>query len=137
MPTFQPPHEENAHFQWNEGCQNAFESIKRHLLNPPVSGAPTLGKRLILYIAAQERFIGALMAQENEEEKEKARYYLGRTLIENELKYSPVEKVCLALFYAIKKLRHYFEVYSIRLISHADLVKFVMSRPVLCGRLAK
>ncbi|KAL0391462.1 UNVERIFIED_CONTAM: Retrovirus-related Pol polyprotein from transposon opus [Sesamum latifolium] len=77
------------------------------------------------------------MAQENEEGKEKALYYLSRTLTENELKYSPVEKVCLALFYAIKKLRHYFEAYSIRLISRADPVKFVMSRPVLSGRLAK
>ncbi|KAL0437742.1 UNVERIFIED_CONTAM: Retrovirus-related Pol polyprotein from transposon opus [Sesamum radiatum] len=127
----------DAPFQWDEGCQNVFESIKRHLLNPPVLGAPTPGKPLILYIAAQERSIGALMAQENEEGKEKALYYLSRTLTENELKYSPVEKVCLALFYAIKKLRHYFEAYSIRLISRADPVKFVMSRPVLSGRLAK
>ncbi|KAL0461140.1 UNVERIFIED_CONTAM: Transposon Tf2-12 polyprotein [Sesamum latifolium] len=110
----------DAPFQWDEGCQNAFESIKRHLLNLPVLGAPTPGKPLILYIAAQERSIGALMAQENEEGKEKALYYLSRTLTENELKHSPVEKVYLALFYAIKKLRHYFEAYSIRLISRAD-----------------
>ncbi|KAL0420667.1 UNVERIFIED_CONTAM: hypothetical protein Slati_3089600 [Sesamum latifolium] len=126
----------DAPFQWDEGCQNAFESIKRHLLNPPVLRAPTPGKPLILYIVAQERSIGALMAQENEEGKEKVLYYLSRTLTENELKYSPVEKVCLTLFYAIKKLRHYFEAYSIRLISRADPVKFVMSRPVLSGRLA-
>ncbi|KAL0383119.1 UNVERIFIED_CONTAM: hypothetical protein Scaly_0599200 [Sesamum calycinum] len=77
------------------------------------------------------------MAQENEEGREKALYYLSRTLTENELKYSPIEEVCLALFYAIKKLRHYFEVYSIRLISRSDLVKFVMSRPILSERLAK
>ncbi|KAK4404435.1 hypothetical protein Sango_0812100 [Sesamum angolense] len=77
------------------------------------------------------------MAQENDEGKEKASYYLSRTLIENELKYSPVEEICLALFYAIKKLRHYFEAYSIRLVSRADLVKFVMSRPILSERLAK
>ncbi|KAL0290357.1 UNVERIFIED_CONTAM: hypothetical protein Sangu_2577000 [Sesamum angustifolium] len=60
------------------------------------------------------------MAQANEEGKEKALYYLNRTLTENKLKYSPVEKVCLALFYAIKKLTHYFEAYSIKLISLAD-----------------
>ncbi|KAL0303461.1 UNVERIFIED_CONTAM: hypothetical protein Sradi_6214200 [Sesamum radiatum] len=48
MPTLQPPHEERRPFQWDEGCQNAFESIKRHLLNPPVLGAPTPGKPLIL-----------------------------------------------------------------------------------------
>ncbi|KAK4411915.1 hypothetical protein Sango_0264500 [Sesamum angolense] len=126
-----------APFQWDEGCQNAFESIKRHLLNLPVLGAPTPRKPLLLYIAAQERSIGSLMAQENEERKEKALYYLSRTLTENELKYSLVEKVCLALSYAIKKLKYYFEAYSIRLISRADPVKFVMSKLVLSGRLAK
>ncbi|KAL0288972.1 UNVERIFIED_CONTAM: hypothetical protein Sangu_2635200 [Sesamum angustifolium] len=77
------------------------------------------------------------MEQENEEGKEKALYYLSRTSTENRLKYSPIEKVCLALFYAIKKLRHYFEAYSIRLVSRANPVKFVMSRPVLSERLAK
>ncbi|KAL0439075.1 UNVERIFIED_CONTAM: Transposon Tf2-12 polyprotein [Sesamum latifolium] len=87
----------DAHFQWDEGCQNTFESIKRHLLNPPVLGAPTPGKPLILYIAAQERSIEALMAQENEEGKEKPLYYLSRTLTENELKYSPIEKAYLVL----------------------------------------
>ncbi|KAL0308862.1 UNVERIFIED_CONTAM: Retrovirus-related Pol polyprotein from transposon opus [Sesamum radiatum] len=123
----------DAPFWWDEGCQNAFESIKRHLLNPSGLGALTLGKTLILYIVAQEWSIGALMAQKNEEGKEKALYYLSRTLSENEFKYSPVEKVCLALFYAIKRLRHYFEVYSIRLISRANSVKFVISSPILSG----
>ncbi|KAK4395945.1 hypothetical protein Sango_1748800 [Sesamum angolense] len=77
------------------------------------------------------------MAQENKEEKEKALYYLSRTLTENALKYSPVEKVCLALFYGIKKLRHYLKAYSIRLISRVDPIMFVTSRLVLSGRLAK
>ncbi|PIN12541.1 hypothetical protein CDL12_14846 [Handroanthus impetiginosus] len=99
----------DAPFVWDKGCENAF----------------------------QKKLIGALTAQENEERKERALYYLSRTLIENELKYSPVEKICLALFYAIKKLKHYFEAYHIQLISRADPVKFVMSKPVLSWRLAK
>ncbi|PIN07494.1 DNA-directed DNA polymerase, partial [Handroanthus impetiginosus] len=124
-------------FTWDKKCENVFESIKRYLTNPPVLRAPMHGKPLILYIAAQEKSVGALMAQENEERKERALYYLSRTLTENELKYSPVEKICLALFYAIKKLKHYFEAYSIQLISRADPVKYVMSRPMISGRLAK
>nr|XP_018627055.1 uncharacterized mitochondrial protein AtMg00860-like [Nicotiana tomentosiformis] len=39
-------------FHWDQSCQNALESIKRYLLNPPVLGALMLGKLLILYIAA-------------------------------------------------------------------------------------
>ncbi|KAM1795328.1 hypothetical protein ACFX11_035695 [Malus domestica] len=57
-------------FVWDEACHNAFESIKKYLSSPPVLGAPVPGKPLILYIAAQESSVGALLAQENESQKE-------------------------------------------------------------------
>ncbi|GKV49781.1 hypothetical protein SLEP1_g56513 [Rubroshorea leprosula] len=71
----------DAPFVWDEACQNAFESIKEYLLHPPVLVAPVLGRPLILYIAAQEYSLGALLAQVNEEGKENALYYLSRTLV--------------------------------------------------------
>ncbi|KAM2564753.1 hypothetical protein TB2_013013 [Malus domestica] len=57
-------------FVWDKACNNAFESIKKYLSSPPVMGAPVPGKPLILYIAAQESSVGALLAQENESQKE-------------------------------------------------------------------
>ncbi|KAM1316746.1 hypothetical protein ACFX2F_020337 [Malus domestica] len=45
--------------------------------------------------------------------------------------------MCLALVFAIQKLRHYMHVYTIHLVTKADPVKYVMSKPVLAGRLAK
>ena len=42
----------NVHFEWDEACSSAFSRIKRYLLDPPVLGAPILGKPLVLYIAA-------------------------------------------------------------------------------------
>nr|XP_027090348.1 uncharacterized protein LOC113711380 [Coffea arabica] len=55
----------------------------------------------------------------------------------NELNYSPIEKLCLALIFAIQKLKHYFQAHSVRLISRANPIKYVMSRPVLSDRLAR
>lgn len=127
----------DVHFEWDEACSNAFARIKKYLLNPPVLGAPIPGKPLVLYIAAQERSLGALMAQENEEGKEKALYYLSRTLNGAELNYSPIEKMCLALFFAIDKLEHYMQAYTVRLIAKADPIKYVLSRPVVSGRIAR
>ncbi|XP_061999282.1 uncharacterized protein LOC133716611 [Rosa rugosa] len=124
-------------FVWDKACHNAFESIKKYLASPPVLGAPVLGKPLILYIAAQERSLGALLAQENEERKEKALYYLSRTFTRPELNYPPIEKICLALVFAIQKLRHYMQAYTVHLVARADPVKFVMSQLVLTGRMAK
>ena len=59
---------------WDEACHNAFEIIKKYLANPPILGVPMAGKPLILYIATQESSLGALLAQENEENKERALY---------------------------------------------------------------
>ncbi|KAA0053540.1 uncharacterized protein E6C27_scaffold190G001020 [Cucumis melo var. makuwa] len=55
------------------------------ILNPSVLRAPVHGKPLILYIAAQERFLGALLAQEEEKGKKHVLYYLSRTLVGAEI----------------------------------------------------
>ncbi|KAM2671458.1 hypothetical protein EV1_007265 [Malus domestica] len=95
------------------------------------------GKPLILFITAQEGFIGALLAQENEDQMERAIYYLSRTFIVAELNYLPTEKMCLALVLAVQKLKLYMHAYIIHLVAKADPIKYVMSKPVLIGQLAK
>ena len=122
---------------WDQTCSEAFKSIKSYLAKPPVLAAPIPGKPLILYIAAQERSVGALLAQENSEGKENALYYISRTMTPNELNYSPIEKLCLALVFTIQKMKHYFQAHVVRLISRANPIKFIMSKPVLSDRLAR
>ncbi|XP_073271457.1 uncharacterized protein [Primulina huaijiensis] len=55
----------------------------------------------------------------------------------NELNYSPIEKLCLALIFVIQKLKHYFQDHIVRLVSKANPLKYVMSRPVLFDMLAR
>ncbi|KAL0419154.1 UNVERIFIED_CONTAM: hypothetical protein Sradi_1328900 [Sesamum radiatum] len=124
-------------FQWDEACDKAFKSIKSYLMKPPVLVAPVPGRPLILYIAAQERSVEILLAQKNDEGKENALYYLSRTMTPNELKYSPIEKLCLALIFSIQKLKHYFQSHSIHLVSKANPLKYVMAKPVLSDRLVR
>ncbi|XP_074290818.1 uncharacterized protein LOC141617523 [Silene latifolia] len=78
-----------------------------------------------------------MCAQEIEDHKERALYYLSRTLVGAELNYAPIEKICLALVFAIQKLRHYMQAHTIHVVSKADQIKYILSRPVLSGRLAK
>ena len=126
-------------FEWDEACNNAFKSIKAYayLMKPTVLVAHVPGRPLILYIAAQERSVGALLAQENDEGKENALYYLSRMMTPCELNYSPIEKMCLALVFVVQKLRHYFQAHMIHLISKANSVKYIMTKPVLSDRLAR
>jgi hypothetical protein len=75
--------------------------------------APVKGRPLILCIAVQPVSIGALLAQHNDEGKEVACYYLSRTMVGVECNYSPIEKLCLALTFTLKKMRHYMLAHEI------------------------
>ncbi|XP_073121371.1 uncharacterized protein [Henckelia pumila] len=55
----------------------------------------------------------------------------------NELNYSPIEKLCLALIFVFQKLKDYFQAHTVRLVSKENPLKYVMSRPVLSDRLAR
>ncbi|KAA0051156.1 uncharacterized protein E5676_scaffold863G001210 [Cucumis melo var. makuwa] len=117
--------------------QGRLAYIRRFISNLTVLGASVPGKPLILYITAQERSLSALLAQEKEKGKERALYYLSRTLVGPEVNYSPIEKMYLALFFAIDKLRHYMQAFTVHLVAKAGPIKYVLSRSIISRCLAK
>ncbi|KAM0829812.1 hypothetical protein ACQ4PT_066635 [Festuca glaucescens] len=54
-----------------------------------------------------------------------------------ERNYSPIEKLCLALMFSLKKLRHYMVNHEIQLIARADPIRYVLSQLAHIGRLGK
>ena len=124
-------------FIWDKSCSNAFQTKKTYLLRPPILKAPTPRRLFILYITAQEKSLGALLAQQNDEGKENSLYYLSRTFKGAKLNYSSIEKICLALMFAVKKLKQYLQAHFMRLISRANPIKYLMSKFVLSGRMTK
>ncbi len=51
--------------------------------------------------------------------------------------YSPVEKLCLCLYFSCTKLRHYLLSNECAIVCKADVVKYILSAPVLKGRVRK
>ncbi|KAA0025936.1 uncharacterized protein E6C27_scaffold34G002400 [Cucumis melo var. makuwa] len=45
--------------------------------------------------------------------------------------------MCIALFFAMDKLRHYMQAFTVHLVAKVDPIKYVLSRPIISGRLAK
>ncbi|KAI0498537.1 hypothetical protein KFK09_019425 [Dendrobium nobile] len=123
-------------FIWDEKCQNSFDDIKQYLSNPPVLAAPIPGKPLILYTASLDESLGALLAQVNDKGKENALYYLSRRLLPIEIRYPSIEKHCLALVFAVQKLRHYMLSHPISLILRVNPLQYLMTQPTLSGCLA-
>jgi len=116
-------------FVWADACQNAFEDIKTYLTKPPVLVSPVAGKPFLLYIRAMDHSLGALLTQKNDEGAEQAIYCLNRTLIGAESRDNPVEKKCLALVFAIQKMRHYLVGHTIHVISRVNPLWIFMTKP--------
>ena len=125
-------------FIWDDACQKAFEDIKTYLTNPPVLVAPKSGKPFLIYIKAMNHSISALLAQDDDNGHEQAVYYLSRTLVGAESRYPMIEKECLALVFAVQKMRHYLVGQTIYVISGVNPVRVFMTQPgSMNWRLAK
>nr|AAX94878.1 retrotransposon protein, putative, unclassified [Oryza sativa Japonica Group]ABA92250.1 retrotransposon protein, putative, unclassified [Oryza sativa Japonica Group] len=72
-----------ADFTWGAKQQEAFEELKRYLSTPPVVRVPKAGKPFRLYIASEDKVIGAVLTQE-EDGKEYIITYLSRRLLDAE-----------------------------------------------------
>ena len=95
---------------WDDECQKAFEKIKAYLANPPVLAPALPGIPLRLYLTVTKETMGAMLAQEVED-KENAIYYLSKKMLEYEARYTPLEKLCLALVWATsKKTRRQYKI---------------------------
>ncbi|XP_024171593.1 uncharacterized protein LOC112177542 [Rosa chinensis] len=124
-------------FVWESKHQEAFDSIKAYLANPPVLVPPRTGVPLKLYISAADASIGSLLAQDDGDGIEHAIFYLSRVLTDCETRYTPMEKLCLTLYFSACKLRHYMLSFTTCIIAQTDLVKYMLSRPILRGRIGK
>jgi len=81
-------------------------------------GTCTWQTSLALYCGTR-LFTWALCAHENSEGKVRALYYLSCILVGADLNYSLIEKMCLALTFAIQKLRHYIQGHTAYIICKA------------------
>jgi hypothetical protein len=69
--------------------------------------------------------------------KEKVVFYLSRRMLDTETRYHEIEKLCLYLFFTCTKLRHILLSAEIIVICKSDVIKHMLTTPVLKGQLGK
>jgi len=80
-----------------------------------------------------EKILKSIMCTGKSGTKKSYPVQLNRTLVGAELKYSPIEKICLSIVFAIQKLRYYMQAYTVQVLSKADPLNHILSRPILNG----
>src|SRR5918992_398825 len=126
----------NAPKEWDEDCQQAFDKVKEYLSNPPVLAPALPGLPLRLYLTVTKTAAGAMLAQEVEG-KENDIYYLSKKFLQYEERYSTIEKLCLALVWATKKLRHYLLTHTVHVVCKGDPLKYLFEKPAVNGRMSR
>jgi hypothetical protein len=63
--------------------------------------------------------------------------YLSRRLVNVETRYSFIQKLCLSLFYAYSKLRHYLLSSTCIVACQADVIRHMLQQLILSERIEK
>jgi hypothetical protein len=101
----------NSTFQWGLEQQQAFDNLKKYLEDAAVMTKPSPKAELLLYIAATDTAVSAVLVEERKEAdtlKQFPIYYVSEALSGSKLLYSEMEKMAYAVVMAKRKLRHYF-----------------------------
>jgi hypothetical protein len=87
-------------------------------------------------LSVGDTFISSVVVQVYDGKKKDV-FYLSRRMLDMETRYHEIEKLCLCLFFTCTKLRHILLSVEIIVIYKSDVIKHMLSAPVLKGRLRK
>ncbi|XP_074277606.1 uncharacterized protein LOC141601242 [Silene latifolia] len=122
-------------FEWTTEHEKAFRELKCYLSTPPLLANPEQREPLFLYLSVTEAAVNAVLVKEQDWIHNPV-YYISKSLLPAETRYTSFEKLVLALVTASYKLRPYFESHTIHVVTSYPL-KTIMRKPELSGRMTK
>jgi ribonuclease HI len=126
----------NDEFRWGAEQQQAFEGIKEYLLKPPVLVPPQQDRPFYVYLSVGGTSIASVVIQVHDG-NERVVFYLSKRMLDAETRYPDIEKLCLCLFFTCSKLHHILLSAETIVICKSDVIKHMLSAPVLKGQLGK
>jgi ribonuclease HI len=113
-------------FVWTPEADQALAQLKDFLSKPPVLTAPCKKEQLLLYLAATTHVVSSAIVVERQEDGhvypvQRPVYFVSEVLSESKARYEPVQKLLYAVLIISRKLRHYFQEYSISIITDYPL----------------
>lgn len=126
----------NVHFLWTDKCQESFSAIKNCLVSAPVLTCPDFEKPFLLQTDASAYGIGAVLTQIYPD-GERVICFLSRSLSRTEMNYTTTERECLAVIWAIEKLRHFLEGSHFTVITDHSSLLWLHNIKDPTGRLAR
>jgi len=103
--------------EWGPEQSEAFRQLKSYIATNLVVTVPEPDTPLLLYVAASEHAVSAVLVHERNEHKgvvQKPIYYVSKALLGAKLNYTEIEKIAYAVLSTSRKLKHYFQSHEIK-----------------------
>jgi len=123
-------------FHWGAEQQQAIDEIMEYLSKPPVLVPPQQNRPFYVYLSVGDTSIASVLIQKHDDQ-ERVVFYLSRRMLDAETRYPEIEKLCLCLFFTCTKFRHILLSAETIVICKSDVIKHMLSAPILKGRLGK
>lgn len=109
-------------WNWTEECNKSFDQLKERLVSNPILRLPDLNRPFVLYTDASGYALGAILAQNDDNNCEFVCAYASRMLKGPEINYAITEKECLGVVWAIKHFHVYLSDTQFKVVTdHAAL----------------
>ena len=122
-------------FEWSDEYVVAFQQLKQYLSRPPIMSSPVVNEILFTYIAIAFYAISFVLIRVDSGIQRPV-YYVNKSLNEAEVRYLPLENAILAVVHATRKLPHYFQAYTVVVLTQLPL-KLILRSANYARRVAK
>jgi hypothetical protein len=122
-------------------ADQALAQLKDFLSKPPVLTAPCKKEQLLLYLATTTHMVSTAIVVERQEgghayPVQRPVYFVSEVLSESKACYQPIQKLLYAVLITSRKLRHYFQEYSIPVVTDYPLDDILRNQDAT-GRISK
>src|SRR3954464_13534023 len=98
------------------------------LVIAPILASPLSKEPMLLYVAATNRVVSAVIVVERDEGGKSVQrpvYYLSKVLSASKQNYPHYQKMAYGVYMSVKKLKHYFEEHPIKVIREAPITEIM------------
>ncbi|CAL2257537.1 unnamed protein product [Prunus armeniaca] len=105
---------------WIAECDKAFNKLKEYMSRAPLLSTPKPGDILTMYLSVLATAVSSVLIRPHED-AEHSVHYVSKGLQDVEVRYPNIEKLAFALEVSARRLRPYFQAYTIHVLTNQPL----------------
>ena len=124
-------------FIWTEKQQEAFNVLKKHLMEAPILQYSDFEKPFVLYTDSSETGLGIVLSQIDDKKRERVIAYASRSLNKAKCNYEITDQECLTVVWAIKHFEQYLGLLPFKVVTDHSALKFLQTAEIPTGKQAR